>query len=127
MLAVMLRSDGTWKWNCCDSTASGTRTWKWGVSCSAEPKRWTKATAPVSGRDTPSRLAVRRWTAKLAWALVHILSLAQPGLNLSVFFQWIWTLVSGQRGDRLIVQRRDAIAPTIVEAQRPASDVRAAK
>ncbi len=46
--------------------ASGTRTWKWGVSCSAEPKRWTRATAPVSGRDTPSRLAVRRWTAKSA-------------------------------------------------------------
>jgi hypothetical protein len=38
-------------------TASGTRRWKWGVSWSAEPKRWTKATAPVSGRDTPSRPA----------------------------------------------------------------------
>ena len=37
MLAVMLRSDGTWKWNCCNSTASGTRTWKWGVSCNVQP------------------------------------------------------------------------------------------
>jgi hypothetical protein len=27
---------------------------------------WTKATAPASGRDTPSRLAVRRWKAKNA-------------------------------------------------------------
>jgi len=47
-------------------TASGSRTWKWGVNWSAEPKRWTKATAPVWGLGTPSRLAVRFWRATSA-------------------------------------------------------------
>jgi NADH dehydrogenase len=38
-----------------------------------------------------------------AWVVVHILSLAQPGLRLSVFLQWIWTYLTRQRGARLIV------------------------
>ena len=72
------------------------------------------------------KLRLKAFVAWLAWALIHILSLAQPGLRLSVFLQWIWTFVSGQRGDRLIVQRQPATAAPKVEAQRPASDVRAA-
>ncbi len=38
-----------------------------------------------------------------AWVAVHILSLAQPGLRLSVFLQWSWTYLTRQRGARLIV------------------------
>ena len=45
----------------------------------------------------------------LLWLGVHLWALAQPSLRLSVFVQWIWTLVTGQRGSRLIVnyQRSD--------------------
>jgi NADH dehydrogenase FAD-containing subunit len=39
----------------------------------------------------------------LVWLAVHLWALAQPSLRLSVFVQWMWTLVSGQRGSRLIV------------------------
>ena len=73
------------------------------------------------------KLHLKSLVAWFAWALIHILSLAQPGLRVSVFLQWIWTFVSGQRGSRIIVQRHRESAATIVEAQRPATDVRAAK
>ena len=41
--------------------------------------------------------------ASLAWAGVHLQFLAQSSLRLSVFVQWAWTYVTGQRGSRLIV------------------------
>jgi len=41
--------------------------------------------------------------AWLAWVAVHLWLLAQPALRISVFVQWLWTLVTGQRGSRLIV------------------------
>lgn len=41
-----------------------------------------------------------------AWVAVHVLSLAQPGLRLSVFLQWSWTYLTRQRGARLIVNHR---------------------
>ena len=37
------------------------------------------------------------------WAFVHLEFLATPGLRLSVFLQWAWTFLTGQRGARLIV------------------------
>ena len=43
------------------------------------------------------------FSAFLAWAAVHLWFLAQPGLRLSVFVQWLWFLITGQRGSRLIV------------------------
>ncbi|HWZ60830.1 MAG TPA: NAD(P)/FAD-dependent oxidoreductase [Gemmatimonadaceae bacterium] len=42
--------------------------------------------------------------AWLAWAAVHLQFLAQSSLRLSVFLQWIWTGLTGQRGSRLIVR-----------------------
>ena len=39
----------------------------------------------------------------LVWLAVHLWALAQPSLRFSVFVQWLWTLVTGQRGSRLIV------------------------
>jgi NADH dehydrogenase FAD-containing subunit len=39
----------------------------------------------------------------MAWASIHILFLAQPGLRISVFLQWMWTFLTKQRGSRLIV------------------------
>ena len=41
--------------------------------------------------------------AWLAWAGIHIAFLAQHGLRISVFLQWVWTFLTGQRGSRLIV------------------------
>ena len=41
--------------------------------------------------------------AWLAWAGIHIQFLATPNLRLSVFVQWVWTFLTGQRGSRLIV------------------------
>jgi len=41
--------------------------------------------------------------AWLAWAAVHLQFLAQSNLRVSVFLQWVWTYLTGQRGSRLIV------------------------
>jgi NADH dehydrogenase FAD-containing subunit len=41
--------------------------------------------------------------AWLVWVFIHLQFLATPGLRLSVFLQWAWTYVTGQRGSRLIV------------------------
>ncbi len=49
------------------------------------------------------KLRLKGSLAWLAWATVHILFLAQPGLRLSVFVQWAWTYLTRQRGSRLIV------------------------
>jgi NADH dehydrogenase len=40
------------------------------------------------------------WLASVA---VHLWFLAQFGLRVSVFVQWFWTSLTGQRGSRLIV------------------------
>jgi len=53
--------------------------------------------------------------AWLAWAAVHLEFLAQSNLRVSVFLQWVWTFLTGQRGSRLIVnhhgpERRSATA-----------------
>jgi NADH dehydrogenase FAD-containing subunit len=45
--------------------------------------------------------------AWLIWGLIHIQFLAESSLRFSVFFQWVWTYLSGRRGDRLIIQRRE--------------------
>jgi NADH:quinone reductase (non-electrogenic) len=52
-----------------------------------------------------------RWHLKgvlawFAWASVHLFYLRQPGLRLSVSLQWAWTLLTGQRGSRLILSAR---------------------
>jgi NADH:ubiquinone reductase (H+-translocating) len=41
--------------------------------------------------------------AWFAWAFIHITFLAQVGLRISVFLQWAWLFLSGERGSRLIV------------------------
>jgi NADH dehydrogenase len=49
------------------------------------------------------KLHMKGWLAWFAWATVHILSLAQVGLRISVFGQWVWAFFTGQQGSRLIV------------------------
>jgi NADH dehydrogenase FAD-containing subunit len=40
------------------------------------------------------------------WAGVHLQFLAQSNLRVSVFIQWVWTYLTGQRGSRLIVNHQ---------------------
>jgi len=56
--------------------------------------------------------------AWLAWAAVHLQFLAQSNLRVSVFLQWVWTYLTGQRGSRLIVNYygAESAAPVIEEA-----------
>jgi NADH dehydrogenase len=58
------------------------------------------------------------FVAWLAWAGVHLQFLAQSSLRASVFLQWVWTYVTGQRGSRLIVNHR---AAETIEAMTPAA------
>ena len=44
--------------------------------------------------------------ALLAWGAVHLQFLAQSNLRVSVFMQWVWTYLTGQRGSVLIVNHR---------------------
>src|SRR5262249_34370026 len=54
--------------------------------------------------------------AWLVWAFIHLQFLATSSLRLSVFLQWAWTYVTGQRGSRIIVnQRATAPASTTTE------------
>jgi NADH:ubiquinone reductase (H+-translocating) len=56
---------------------------------------------------------VSGFAAWLAWAGVHLQFLAQSSLRVSVFVQWVWTYLTGQRGSRLIVNHHgsDPIKP----------------
>ena len=55
--------------------------------------------------------------AWLAWAFIHITFLAQLSLRISVFMQWAWLFLTGQRGSRLIVNHHPSestqMAPSI--------------
>jgi len=64
------------------------------------------------------RVHLKGLPAWLAWAAVHLQFLAQSNLRVSVFVQWVWTYLTGQRGSRLIVNHHAS------EAQRPMADAR---
>ena len=49
------------------------------------------------------RICLSGFIAWLGWAAVHLEFLATSSLRLSVFVQWVWTYLTGQRGSRLIV------------------------
>jgi hypothetical protein len=71
------------------------------------------------------KLHMRGLIAWLAWAGVHIMFLAQPGLRLSVFLQWMWMFLTRQRGSRLIVDHHGFVpeigATETTQAGLPAS------
>jgi NADH dehydrogenase FAD-containing subunit len=46
--------------------------------------------------------------AWLVWAAIHLQFLATSNLRISVFVQWVWTYLTGQRGSRLIVNPNSA-------------------
>ena len=49
------------------------------------------------------KVRVSGFLAWLVWAAVHLEFLATSSLRVSVFVQWVWTYLTGQRGSRLIV------------------------
>jgi NADH dehydrogenase len=52
------------------------------------------------------RVKISGFFAWLVWALIHIQFLAENSLRFSVFLQWVWTYISGKRGDQLIIKSR---------------------
>jgi NADH dehydrogenase FAD-containing subunit len=50
------------------------------------------------------KVHISGFLAWLVWAAVHLEFLAQSSLRVTVFVQWVWTYVTGQRGCRLIVK-----------------------
>jgi NADH dehydrogenase FAD-containing subunit len=61
--------------------------------------------------------------AWFVWAFVHLQFLATSGLRISVFLQWVWTFVTGQRGSRLIVNHHAStpVSTKVSEAARGAA------
>jgi NADH dehydrogenase FAD-containing subunit len=66
-----------------------------------------KGTMAVVGKGfavlQSGKVQVSGFAAWLTWAAVHLQFLATSSLRLTVFLQWVWTYVTGQRGSRLIV------------------------
>jgi len=58
------------------------------------------------------KVQISGFVAWLTWAAVHLQFLATSSLRLGVFLQWAWTYVTGQRGDRLIVDHHASPAWT---------------
>jgi len=79
-----------------------------------------KGTMAVVGKGfavlQSGKVQISGFAAWLTWAAVHLQFLATSSLRLSVFLQWIWTYVTGQRGDRLIVNHHGS------EVAKPAPD-----
>jgi NADH:ubiquinone reductase (H+-translocating) len=68
------------------------------------------------------KVHVSGFLAWLAWAAVHLEFVGQSSLRVSVFLQWVWTYLTGQRGSRLIVNHHasandDARTPSAPERQ----------
>jgi NADH dehydrogenase len=84
-----------------------------GESTPAAPfSYFDKGTMAVVGRGfavlQSGKIHVRGLPAWLAWAAIHLQFLAQSSLRLSVFLQWVWTYITGQRGSRLIINHHCA-------------------
>src|SRR6266536_1873457 len=62
------------------------------------------------------RVALSGVLAWMAWAAVHREFLAQSSLRVSVFVQWVWTYLTGQRGARLLVNHHGSVTDTHVPA-----------
>jgi hypothetical protein len=101
------------------------------VAKSAPPpfRYFDKGTMAVVGRGfavlQSGRVRLSGFLAWLAWAAVHLEFLGQSSLRVSVFVQWVWMYVTGQRGSRLIVNHhappRGFGAMPDLHAERPPS------
>jgi len=62
------------------------------------------------------RLRLSGFLAWMAWAAVHLEFLSQSSLRVSVFVQWVWTYLTGQRGSRLIVNSHAPVSRAVPAA-----------
>jgi NADH dehydrogenase FAD-containing subunit len=83
------------------------------ITCSKPPapfRYFDKGNMAVVGRGFAVlqswKIQMSGLVAWMVWAFVHLQFLATSGLRLSVFLQWIWSYLTGQRGSRLIVDHR---------------------
>jgi NADH dehydrogenase len=71
---------------------------------------WDKGNMAVVGKGfavlESGKVRLSGLLAWLVWGVVHLQFLAQRNLRVSVFLQWVWTGVTGQRGSRLILNSR---------------------
>lgn len=95
-----------------------------GESTAAVPfSYFDKGTMAVVGKGfavlQSGKIHISGFSAWLAWAAIHLQFLAQSNLRVSVFLQWVWTYVTGQRGSRLIVNHHCAelMKPVTEQAQ----------
>ncbi len=69
------------------------------------------------------KLQISGSLAWLVWAAVHLEFLGNSNLRLSVFVQWVWTYLTGQRGSRIIVHHHapanDAAPAPLPEEHEP--------
>src|SRR5260221_6990976 len=84
-----------------------------------------KGTLAVVGKGfavlQSGKVQISGFGAWLTWAAVHLQFLATSSLRSSVFLQWVWTYLTGQRGDRLIVNHHGAeLAKPAPDAIKPA-------
>jgi NADH dehydrogenase FAD-containing subunit len=69
------------------------------------------------------KLAISGFLAWMAWAAIHLEFLAQSSLRLSVFVQWVWTYMTGQRGSRIIINYHPTpITPAAETTTKPAAE-----
>ncbi len=69
------------------------------------------------------RVRIAGFLAWMVWAAVHLEFLAQSSLRVSVFLQWVWTYLTGQRGSRLIVDHHASANDGVpLHSVRPSKD-----
>lgn len=67
------------------------------------------------------KVRISGFLAWLVWAAVHLEFLATSSLRVSVFLQWVWTYLTGQRGSPLIVNHH-ATPPAIAQHSNEAAE-----
>jgi NADH dehydrogenase FAD-containing subunit len=67
------------------------------------------------------KIRISGFLACLVWAVIHLEFLAQSSLRVSVFIQWMWTYLTGQRGSRLIVNHHPQTSYLPIELVRDKS------
>jgi NADH dehydrogenase FAD-containing subunit len=67
------------------------------------------------------RVHISGFLAWMVWAAVHLQFLATSSLRVSVFLQWVWTYLTGQRGSRLIVDHYGS--DPVVAPEAPGTDL----
>jgi NADH:ubiquinone reductase (H+-translocating) len=97
-----------------------------GSSTPAPFRYFDKGSMAVVGKGfavlESGKIHLSGFVAWLAWAAVHLEFLATSSLRMSVFVQWAWTYLTGQRGSLLIVSHRGN-EPARPAPSQPATEV----